>query len=863
MPQKRWHRTNPYSSVLQRAVTVSRLQMPEESSSQFIFQWKDVHKEFPGVIALNGVSIALNAGQVHAIVGENGAGKSTLIKLAAGVYQPDGGSVVLDGQQSIHNPVEAYRNGIVTVFQESELFDQLSVAENMALLKGLPCKRIGVVDWQQIKQSSRHQLRNLPEKLDPTVNAVQLSVAQRQMLQVAAAVSENAKVLILDEPTSALSAKESQWLFEQIKTLRAQGCAIVYISHRQNEIFELADVISVLRDGELIWTKDRSEVTSESLVTAMVGRPVDIESHRDLHKPSNTLMFRAHQVSDGNVLNGIDLDINAGEIVGLYGLIGSGRTEFAETVFGIRKQFSGAIYIDGDAVEIRKPRGAVRHGLAYLSEDRLNKGVFRWLDIRENTVVASLRQISKVLTSRRDELTATTEMGNKLNTRYASHRQPIETLSGGNQQKVVAGRWLLTKPKVLILDEPTRGVDVGAKEEIHDIIQSLAESGCAILLISSELNEVMRYCHRIIVFRDGDVAGEVDATDAKSSDVAELAFPKDSTVELTDDPDANRPSRRRSGWRALLRTESALAAMIVILLILLKVQQPDYQISVLLDASATWMILGLAAAIVIIVGGIDISIGSLAALSAACGGLVLQTDLPPSVSIPLAMIVAMSVGAAGGLVNSALSLWGNVHPIVVTLGMLYAYRGLVSTIMDGKNISNLPDGFGNLAIVDGFYTSVIYGLVISAFGFLLLHHCRCGRHFYAVGNSPTAANLLGIRKSKNWFYAFAIGGALVGLAGMLQLAQKEQMQATLGRNWELEAIAVAVIGGVSINGGKGSAIGVILAAILVQTFSAVLIKFGVPGDRMKLVIGLMILVAVFMDHLWNRQRSVRSTGGGA
>ena len=287
-------------------------------------------------------------------------------------YQPDGGSVVLDGQQSIHNPVEAYRNGIVTVFQESELFDQLSVAENMALLKGLPCKRIGVVDWQQIKQSSRHQLRNLPEKLDPTVNAVQLSVAQRQMLQVAAAVSENAKVLILDEPTSALSAKESQWLFEQIKTLRAQGCAIVYISHRQNEIFELADVISVLRDGELIWTKDRSEVTSESLVTAMVGRPVDIESHRDLHKPSNTLMFRAHQVSDGNVLNGIDLDINAGEIVGLYGLIGSGRTEFAETVFGIRKQFSGAIYIDGDAVEIRKPRGAVRHGLAYLSEDRMN-----------------------------------------------------------------------------------------------------------------------------------------------------------------------------------------------------------------------------------------------------------------------------------------------------------------------------------------------------------------------------------------------------------------------------------------------------------------------------------------------------------
>ena len=242
--------------------------------------------------------------------------------------------------------------------------------------------------------------------------------------------------------------------------------------------------------------------------------------------------------------------------------------------------------------------------------------------------------------------------------------------------------------------------------------------------------------------------------------------------------------------------------------------------------------------------------------------MVLQSDLPPPLSIPLAMIVALSVGAAGGMLNSALSLWGNVHPIVVTLGMMYAYRGLVSTIMDGKNISDLPDGFGYLAITDGFYTSVIYGLVISGFGFILLHHLRCGRHFFAVGNSPTAANLLGIRKDKNWFLAFAIGGALVGLAGMLQLAQKEQLQATLGRNWELEAIAVAVIGGVSINGGKGSAIGVVLAAILVQTFSAVLIKFGVPGERMKLVIGLMILIAVLTDHLWNRQVARRSSGGG-
>ncbi len=823
-----------------------------------VFEWEKITKTFPGVTALQDVSISLYAGEVHALVGENGAGKSTLIHLAAGVYRPDQGNVVVKGASRYSTPVGARDSGVVTVFQESELFGHLSVAENIALLQGIPVNQAGIVSWSQINDTANSYLQDLPEPIDPRTMASALSVAQRQMLQVAAAVSQHAKVLILDEPTSALSVSETNWLFQQIETLKQNGAAIVYVSHRQEEIFQLSDRISVLRDGELIWTKPIEEVTGSTLVEAMVGREIDIEGQRDcpVRDDSITRLEVRNLTDKEQVIQNVSLAVSAGEIVGIYGLVGAGRTEFVETLFGIRERATGEILIDRKQVLIRTPSDAVTNGLGLVTEDRLNQGIFRWHSVLDNTVAAALQKIGKgpFTNSKRDWI-ATEEIQQRLNIKFTSPSQAIENLSGGNQQKVLVGRWLLQDSKVLILDEPTRGVDVGAKEEVHNIMSELAADGCAIVFVSSELPEILRYSHRIVVFRDGQVSGELSAREATAESVAGLAFPAEEKTPHSKAAAEIRPSLFTAGRYV---TEIALAAISVFLMLILKWKNPNFDFSVLLVNVVPWAILGLAAAIVIIVGAIDISIGSLLGLATAAGGLIMASGLPPLLAITLGCCVAVLVAVLGSLLNAAMALWGNVHPIVVTLGMLYAFRGLVSVLMKGKSITDVPEAFTWIARKGDFPTSLIYGAVIFLMVHFFMSWHRRGRHFYVVGNSETAASLLGIRKAVVWCWAFAIGGILVALSGLLQLATTTQMQATLGEAWELDAIAIAVIGGVSITGGRGSVSGVALGAVLLKTLQALLIQYQASAGKIKLVVGLVILVAITLDQLSARHLARRN-----
>ena len=819
----------------------------------------EITRRFPGVLALDAVSLALAAGEVHALVGENGAGKSTLINVLSGLLAPDAGHVLLAGRRGAWSgPLEARRNGIVTVHQEAELFPTLSVAENMALEQGLPVAAGGWVRWRQVYGEATRAVALLGERIDVRRPAAELSVAERQMAQIAAAVWQRARVLVLDEPTSALTAEETAWLFRQIRRLQADGVGILYVSHRQDEIFELADRITVLRDGRRVWSGPRDAIDPAGLVRHMVGRNLALPDASAKPTPSTVdspLQFELCHVSDAaGRFTDVSLQVRRGEVVGIYGLVGSGRSELAQAVFGLRPLHAGNVRVEGREVTISDPARAVAAGLAYLPEDRLHQGIFGGLSVRANAVVSALNRLARgPLASAARERAATAREVATLGIKCRDVEQPIAELSGGNQQKVVLARWLLTRPSVLILDEPTRGVDVGAKQEIHRQLQKLASDGAAIVLISSDLPEVTAQSDRVLVFRSGRIVAEFPSSQATPDRVATAALPEPST------PD-NTPGERARRRRTLRRWqgEAALAAAIAVVVVGLVLTSDAFltanNLWGLLATAAVWTILSLAAASVILAGAIDISLGSLFALSAAAGGLVLRLPYEPWVTIPAGVAVALAVGVAGGLTNAALSLWGRVHPIVITLGTMTVYRGLLISITGGDTITDLPASYvtWSSARLLGVDTSAALGAATAVVVYLWLSHSRSGRHVIAQGASPAAARLVGISRTRAWLTAFGVGGLLAALAGMLELSQTGSLQSGTGTGYELRAIAAAVIGGVAISGGRGTVVGVCLGALLLSLIYNALVLWQVSRYQYLLVTGAMLLAAILADRAWRR-----------
>jgi len=841
---------------------------PSESK---LLELLDVSHSFPGVRAIDAVSFDVRRGEVHGLVGENGAGKSTLINIISGVIRPDAGNILLEGQANqLTDPVIARKLGVVTVHQEAEFFPSLSVAENMAITQGLPIKQLGMVDWKSVDHDATRAVAEIDEQIDVRMPAARLSIAHRHMTQVAIAVSQQAKVVILDEPTSALSAAESHWLFQQIERLKAAGTGILYISHRQEEIFSLADRVTVLRDGRRIWTKAKEAIDRDGLISAMVGRQREADDGQPSFRPKpgelpeSKAAPRLHVRGLGDArgrVREVDLQASAGEIVGIYGLIGSGRSEFAQTLFGLARKSSGTVEIDGRKCDIRRPRDAVRAGLAYLPEDRLRQGLCRGLSLRANAVLSSLARWSTgPVASARKEKNATAELLERLSVRHRSIGQPIGQLSGGNQQKVVLGRCLLTEPKVLLLDEPTRGVDVGAKAEIHRLLRRLVNRGQAVVMISSELPEVMENSDRVVVFRDGTVAGQFDPRQATPDEIATAALPNETSsiaqsASQSQSKANGATARRRTNW---LSGELGLLVIVIGLMIWLGLTtdgffEPGSLMKLAANASLG-VILGLAAATVIIAGGIDISVGSLLALAAVCAGMVLKSPFSTALTIPLAILVACGVGCAGGLLNGALSLAGRVHPIVVTLGTMSIYRGIVVALRGQHDINDLPQAFTWLAVhpPSGFRGSILFAALVVGAAYFWLAHMRSGRHLYALGSSPTAARLVGISRVKLTLIAFAVGGLMIGVAAIVELARSGSMQSRLGTGWELQAIAIAVIGGVRITGGQGSVLGVVLGAFLMQLVQTALVRWEIQGDQVDVVVGGMILVAILLNHSWRR-----------
>jgi len=491
--------------------------------SDIFLQMNRISKSYPGVQALKDVNFEVARGEIHALVGENGAGKSTLMKILNGVELPNSGEIILRGQPaSITNPRDAQAQGISIIHQELALIPYLTVGQNIFL--GREPKRAGsFVDWPRLYREAQTLLDRLNVEVDARAEVQFLSIAQQQMVEVAKALSLNADMIVMDEPTSSLTDRETEVLFEVMRSLRAENVSLVFISHRMEEVFEISDRVTVLRDGLYVDTKPIAELDESRIVQMMVGRVLgDLYPEND--RVQGEVVLEAANLSDGRELKGVDLALRRGEILGISGLVGAGRTALAETLFGIRPAVTGQISLAGQSVRIKSPGQAVQLGMGLVPEDRKLQGLFLNLAVRDNIFISAIKQLLNfgfINFNKANKLAQ--EFVDKLGVRTPGLRQRVRNLSGGNQQKVVIARWLTLNPKVLILDEPTRGIDIGAKAEIHGLMSDLAREGMGVLMISSELPEILGVSDRILVMREGKVTAEFNRDEATQDKIMHAA----------------------------------------------------------------------------------------------------------------------------------------------------------------------------------------------------------------------------------------------------------------------------------------------------------------------------------------------------
>lgn len=495
--------------------------MTEESN---LLTVRNLSKSFPGVRALHNVGLRLSEGEVLSVIGENGAGKSTLMKILAGVQPADSGEICIDGTKvSFENTRAAMDHGVVLIHQELNLCDNLNVGQNIFL--GREPRRLGLINSKEIRDRSTEFLKRVGLNVSPGTIVSRLTIGKQQMVEIAKALSVKARILIMDEPTSSLSAKESESLFELIETLRDQGVSVIYISHRLAEVKRLSDRVVVLRDGEFAGELNGDEITHDNMVSKMVGRDISQFYQRTSHEIGETVLEINDVVTTTWPNHKVSLNVRAGEIVGLAGLVGSGRTELLQTLFGIDRPISGRIKVEGKDVPIRSTIEAVNHGLALVPEDRKLHGLLIDLNVQNNIGLAGLKKNSHRggFADFRKQRATSAEMIKQLSIKTPSDRQIAKFLSGGNQQKVVLGKWLAMFPKLLLLDEPTRGIDVGAKQEIYQLIEQLASESMAILFVSSELEEIIGIADRVYVMHEGELTGELSREQLNEEAIMRLA----------------------------------------------------------------------------------------------------------------------------------------------------------------------------------------------------------------------------------------------------------------------------------------------------------------------------------------------------
>lgn len=491
---------------------------------EYVLEMRNITKRFPGVLALNNVQLNLRPGEVHCLVGENGAGKSTLMKILSGAQPADSGEILIAGEPvTITSPHHSQQLGVSMIYQEFNLSPYLSVAENIFLGREPRLGNTPFINWKKMYDDAREILARIRVDLDVRKPVNECSVAQQQMVEIGKAISFNSKIIVMDEPSATLTDHELRALFDLIGTLRRQGIGLIYISHRLEEIFEIGDRVTVMRDGEYVATKAVCDMTRDDIIHMMVGRELKDEFPKEIFERGPERL-RVENLSRQGAFSDVSFTLHTGEIVGLTGLVGAGRTEVARAIFGADRIDGGQIFLDGKPVLVRSPQDAIRQGVGLLTEDRKGQGLVLGMSVRENTTLANLSSLVKLFfVDRRRERSVTEQYVKELQIKTPSIEQLVQNLSGGNQQKVVLAKWLFTESKFLIFDEPTRGIDVGAKVEIYKLMNELVRRGVSILMISSELPEVLGMCDRILVMHEGRLAGTLPRGEATQERVMQLA----------------------------------------------------------------------------------------------------------------------------------------------------------------------------------------------------------------------------------------------------------------------------------------------------------------------------------------------------
>jgi ABC-type sugar transport system ATPase subunit/ribose/xylose/arabinose/galactoside ABC-type transport system permease subunit len=711
-----------------------------------------------------------------------------------------------------------------------------------------------------------------------------LRTGEQQLVEIARALAADARVLIMDEPTAALSTHEVDLLFKVVDTLRERGVTMMFVGHRLEEVFTIADRIAVLRDGAHIETRSATELTPSETVRLMVGRDVS-QLYPDRDAAIGDVVLQVEDLCRAGEYTDVSFALHAGEIVGFGGLVGAGRTEIARTLFGINTADSGQIRIDGRKQSISTPREAMRHGIAYVSEDRRGQSLVMDFSILDN---ASLPVLSKTtrfgLTDRARELDVVREALQKMRLRFASYDQPVSTLSGGNQQKVVLAKWLGTQPRILILDEPTQGIDVQAKAEVHRLIANLAAEGIAVILISSDMPELIAMSDRVLVLREGRQTAVVDRADvspealgaaATGATLSRAAVGEVSAIEsaagsspvtTTEGPPAKPPSApspaatRRPGLAALFARlgaarEIGLLGVILAIAIPVTLINPNFLsagnlTSVGVDAS---LLLFVAAGqlLVMLTGNIDVSVASTVGLAAYVSAMTMR-DVP-DLPVIVAILIAIAVGLACGVANGLIIAYGRVPSIVATLGTLAVFRGVTSLVADSRqvNASDVPPAWLNFASAKVGPIPLIVVLVVVLLIVLaqLLTRTAFGRGFYLVGSNAESAELLGVRVKLRIFYAYVICGALSGFCGALWASHFATVDPRVATGMELSVIASVIVGGVAIAGGVGTVTGVALGTVVLLVIRNGLSLTRVDPLWLQAAYGVVIIGAVVLNYV--------------
>ncbi len=508
--------------------------MPPPNDKEFvvpepILTIRDLNKYFPGIKALDNVHLTVRPGEVHALIGENGAGKSTLVKILTGVYTPTSGSIVLDGNLvDFHNAIDAQEAGIVAIHQEASMFPELSVTENIFMGHHLRNPKTHKLDWKAMRQSTRDLLDQMQLDINPDTLVKNLGVAQRHMVEISKALSLNAKVVIMDEPTSALTSREVEDLFRIVRNLKEEGKAIIFISHKFEEIFEICDYFTVLRDGQYVGEGYVRDTSEEQIINMMIGRDIDTMFPKS-DVPIGDVLLEVNGLSQLGAFQNVSFKLHAGEILGFFGLVGAGRTEVMRTIFGIDPSSGGTMQLFGDAYVPRNPHDAMRQGIALVPEDRQKQGLVLAMSLTKNITMPKLRELCLhgfVTQKKREEAFADT-YGNQMEIKAAGYHVDAETLSGGNQQKVVLAKWIGTNPKILILDEPTKGIDVATKAAVHEFVSEMASKGVGIILVSSELPEIVGMSDNVVVMHEGNVMAQLARSEATAENIMRCAIGSD------------------------------------------------------------------------------------------------------------------------------------------------------------------------------------------------------------------------------------------------------------------------------------------------------------------------------------------------